>query len=127
MRLTEWARQQGVSYKTALEWFKAGKLPVPARRLVTGQIMVEDPQSLIEDSALYGRTVIYVRVSSEDQKSDPARLAQRLTDVAREQGWTNVEVVIEIVSGPRNGQRKVLRVRSCHDEAPLCAEENVSE
>jgi len=35
MKLSDWARKQGVSYITAWRWFKAGKLPVPARQLPT--------------------------------------------------------------------------------------------
>jgi hypothetical protein len=33
MKLSEWARRQGISYLTAYGWFRAGKLPVPARQL----------------------------------------------------------------------------------------------
>jgi hypothetical protein len=41
MKLSEWARGQGVSYRTALNWFHAGTLPVSARQLPTGTILVE--------------------------------------------------------------------------------------
>ncbi|MCK9229042.1 MAG: IS607 family transposase, partial [Syntrophorhabdaceae bacterium] len=30
MKLSEWAKQQGISYKTAWRWYTEGKLPVPA-------------------------------------------------------------------------------------------------
>jgi putative resolvase len=43
MRLSDWARKQGISYLTPWRWFRAGKLPVPARQLPTGTIMVEEP------------------------------------------------------------------------------------
>ena len=36
MKLSDWARKQGVSYLTAWRWFKSGKLPVPARQLPSG-------------------------------------------------------------------------------------------
>lgn len=38
MKLKEWAREQGVSYRTALNWFHAGILLVSARQLSTGTI-----------------------------------------------------------------------------------------
>jgi len=38
MKLSDWARKQGISYITAWRWFKAGKLPVAARQLPTGTI-----------------------------------------------------------------------------------------
>jgi len=30
VRLSEWARREGVHYQTAWKWFKDGTLPVPA-------------------------------------------------------------------------------------------------
>ena len=43
MKLSDWARKQGVSYLTAWRWFKSGKFPVPARQLPSGTILVEEP------------------------------------------------------------------------------------
>jgi putative resolvase len=39
-RESEWAREQGISYRTAWRWFKAGTLPVPAKQAATGTILV---------------------------------------------------------------------------------------
>jgi len=86
MKLSDWARQQRISYITAWRWFQAGKLPVPARQLPTGTILVEALRP-------EGTTVLYARVSSADQKEDLERQVQRL---AQEQGWTEVKVVTEI-------------------------------
>ncbi|MDQ2761279.1 MAG: IS607 family transposase [Actinomycetota bacterium] len=41
MRLSEWARREGVHYQTAWKWFKDGTLPVPARQTVTGTILLD--------------------------------------------------------------------------------------
>ena len=43
MKLSAWAKEQGISYRTALNWFHAGTLPVPARQLPTGTILVDPP------------------------------------------------------------------------------------
>jgi predicted site-specific integrase-resolvase len=43
MKLADWARAQGIDYKTAYRWFRAGILPVPSRQLPTGTILVNDP------------------------------------------------------------------------------------
>jgi putative resolvase len=72
MMLSKWARGQGVSYRTALNWFHAATLPVSARQLPTGTIVVE-PSA--EPS---GRTVAYCRVSSADQRADVERQAGRV-------------------------------------------------
>jgi len=53
----------GVSYRTALNWFHAGALPVPARQFPTGAILAGPLQAA-------GRTVAYCRVSSADQRDD---------------------------------------------------------
>jgi len=46
MKLADWARKQGIDYKTAYRWFRAGILPVPATQLPTGTILVEAEESL---------------------------------------------------------------------------------
>jgi putative resolvase len=103
MKLSDWARKQGISYITAWRWFKAGKLPVPARQLPAGTIVVEEPNP-------EGPTVLYARVSSADQKDDLQRQVQRLQAFAREQGWTDFDVVTEIGSGLNGKRKKLLRV-----------------
>ncbi len=103
VRLSAWAKQAGVSFKTAQRWFYAGKMPVPTERTHTGRIMVR----IEEPAATDERTVLYARVSSSDQKADCARQADRLRALAAAHGWANVEVVTEIGSG-LNGHRKQL-------------------
>ena len=44
MKLSDWARQQWISYITTWRWFRAGKLPVPTRQLPPGTILVEAPR-----------------------------------------------------------------------------------
>ncbi|HUZ20065.1 MAG TPA: IS607 family transposase, partial [Acidimicrobiales bacterium] len=64
MKLAEWARSYGVHPSTAYRWFRDGTMPVPARRLASGTIVVEQETS----RAVTGRTVAYCRVSSHDQR-----------------------------------------------------------
>jgi predicted site-specific integrase-resolvase len=58
MKLSDWARRHGISYKTAWRWWKAGILPVPARRLPTGTILVEEAAAPEAE----GEVVVYARV-----------------------------------------------------------------
>lgn len=103
VKLSAWAKQVGVSFKTAQRWYYSGKMPVSTERTPTGRIMVclEEPVSMTE------RTVLYARVSSSDQKDDCGRQADRLRTLAAGRGWTNVEIITEIGSG-LNGHRKRL-------------------
>ena len=103
VKFSVWAKQNGISFKTAQRWFYSGKMPVSTERTPTGRIMV----CLEESVQTNERTVLYARVSSSDQKSDCLRQADRLRTLATGRGWINVEVVTEIGSG-LNGHRKHL-------------------
>ncbi len=65
MKLSEYARQVGVTYKTAYQWWKAGQLDAYQRP--TGTIIVREPQTAATGAALY------TRVSSAEQKADVTR------------------------------------------------------
>jgi predicted site-specific integrase-resolvase len=101
MKLSVWAKQQGVSYKTAWRLWRAGKLPVPAEQLETGTVVVHaEPQRT-------GGVALYARVSSSEQKDDLARQMERLRAHASRHGFEVVDEVGEVGSG-LNGQRRGL-------------------
>jgi putative resolvase len=102
VKLSAWAKEQGVSYRTALNWFHAGTLPVPARQLPTGTILVNPP---VRET---GVTVAYCRVSSHEQKADLERQAGRVLTGASERGIRIDRTITEIGSG-LNGRRTKLR------------------
>ena len=95
VKLAEWARSYGVHPNTAYRWFREDKMPVPARRLRSGTIVVEQIPTALAD----GRSVAYCRVSSHDQREDLERQAGRVRVWASEQGFSIDEVVTEIGSG----------------------------
>lgn len=105
VKLKKWVREQGVSYRAALNWFHAGTLPAPARQLDTGTILVEPP------ATESGRTVAYCRVSSADERDDLDRQAGRVAQECARQGFTLDSTVTEVgsgVSGNRPKLRKLL-------------------
>ena len=104
MKLSEWAAQQGVHYQTAWRWWKRGTLPVPARQLASGTILVEAPASPLGTA---GRTVVHARVSAHDQRGDLDRQVSRVMAWASEQRLGVQEVVCEVGSG-LNGRRPKL-------------------
>jgi len=91
MKLSAYAKQVGITYKTAWQWWKAGQLDAYQRP--TGTIIVREPQTVASGVALYAR------VSSADQKDDAVRQMQRLRDYAAARGYQVVAEVIEIASG----------------------------
>ncbi len=102
MKLSAWARQQGLTYQTAWRMWKEGKLPVPAEQLPTGTIIVHS-----EKASADAGVALYARVSSADPKADLDRQMARLVEYAVQQKYTVVDAVKEIGSG-LNGHRKDL-------------------
>lgn len=103
MNLKQWAKTQGISESTARNWYRDGKLPVPARK-VGGLILVDVDQP----AAGTPRTVVYARVSSSDQKGDLDRQVARVTRWCAAQGWSVDQVVTEVGSALNGHRRKFL-------------------
>jgi putative resolvase len=103
MKLAEWARANGVHPQTAYRWFRQGTMPVPARRLPSGTILVDTPGSPPGE-----RLVLYARVTAYDQRADLDRQVARLTAWATGQGMVVADVVREVGAGV-NGKRPRLR------------------
>lgn len=105
MKLSQWAKQQGIHYQTAYRWFLAGKMPVEAYRTPTGGIYVHDTKNSTEIKQK--ETYIYCRVSSYEKKDDLERQIKRCTDFCETKGWAVKSIVKEIASG-MNDNRKQL-------------------
>ncbi len=104
MKLSEWAKRQGISYKTAWKWYKEGKLPVKAYQTPSGTILVE-----VEERR-EGEVAIYARVSSADQKNDLDRQVARLLEFANSRGLAVTKTVTEIGSGLNGHRKKLMRL-----------------
>ena len=105
MKLSQYAKKAGISYKTAWRWYKAGTLD--AYQTPTGMVVVRDPQM---ERDLTGRIALYARVSSADQKSDLERQVQRLRDYAAARGYQVAKEVTEIASGLNDSRPKFLKL-----------------
>ncbi len=105
MKLTEWARRAGIHPKTAYRWFHRGVLPVPARQLPTGTILVDiAPQAPLDGVALYAR------VSSWEQKADLDRQLGRLRAWATVHGLRVLRSEAEVGSGLTGRRRRLMRL-----------------
>lgn len=115
VKLATWARSYGVHPQTAYRWFRNGTLPVPARRLASGTIVVE----LDTANKPAGRTVAYCRVSSHDQRDDLERQAGRLSMWASGHGVTIDEVVTEVGSGLNAKRPRLARLLADREVAQI--------
>lgn len=102
MKLSTWAKQQGVTYRAAYNWFRTGRLPVPVRQLPSGTILVDDTPPLPVKSV-----AIYARVSGHDQKHQLDGQVARCLVFANQRGLAVSKTITEIGSG-LNGHRKKL-------------------
>ncbi|GAA1565425.1 IS607 family transposase [Streptomyces globosus] len=120
MKLSEWARQQGVSYQTAWRWVKDGKMPVPVRQAPSGTWLVDEPAPAAVMEA--GLVVAYCRVPSADQRADLERQVARVVAGANGLGLAVAEVVTEVGSGLNGRRRKLHRVLSDPQAAVIVVE-----
>ena len=105
MKLSAWAKANGLTYKTAWRMWRDGMLPIPAEQLATGTVLVHPPQAPTVAAA-----ALYARVSSADQKDDLERQLGRLAEYASREKLTVVRSVSEIGSGLNGHRAKVMRL-----------------
>jgi predicted site-specific integrase-resolvase len=104
MKLSAWAKNNGLSYKTAWRMWKDGMLPWPSEQLPTGTILIHPPKPPSDGHAV----ALYARVSSSDQKADLERQLGRLAAYASQQHLMVARTVGEVGSG-LNGHRVKLK------------------
>jgi putative resolvase len=102
VKLSAYAKEVGVTYKTASQWWRAGHLD--ASQLPTGAIMGRETKPSAMGVALYAR------VSSADQQDDVARQMLRLRDDAAARGDQVVSEVTEIASGLNDERPKLTKL-----------------
>lgn len=105
MKLSEYARLNSVTYRTAWQWYKDGKIE-GAKQLNTGTVVVPDIKKPIKEDYV----VIYSRVSSSENKSNLENQAQRLIDFCLANGWIIKEVIKETGSGLNDSRKKLLKL-----------------
>jgi len=107
MKLSQWAKKQGILYSTAWKMFSTGKLP-SAYRLPTGTIIIQDDVGIKKDEYI----VTYARVSSSENKDNLASQSTRLIDYCNANGWKTSENIKEIGSGLNDSRQKLLKILS---------------
>ncbi|HLW02778.1 MAG TPA: IS607 family transposase [Ktedonobacterales bacterium] len=102
MKLSEYAKQVGVTYKTAWKWWQAGQLD--AYQLPSSTVIVREAHPTASGVALYAR------VSSADQKDDAIRQLERLRAYAAARGYQVTAEVTEIASGLNDDRPKLKKL-----------------
>ena len=105
MKLSDYAKQTGISYQTAWRMWKRGELN--AYQLPTGTIVVRTDDS---DSKSEAIACIYSRVSSAENKSNLNAQAERLTNYAIARGYRVYKVVKEVGSGLNDNRKQLAKI-----------------
>ena len=73
MKLSQYAKQQGISYRTALRWFRDGT--IQGYQAPSGTIIVteQEPVQAVQ------KVAIYARVSSSEHRENLERQAERVS------------------------------------------------
>ena len=104
MKLSQYAKKVGVTYRTAFRWWQNGD--IKGYQLPSGTIVVtegEAPQARPD-----GQVAIYARVSSHDHRANLDRQAERLEDYCAAKGYQVSKVVKEIGSGVNDNRAQFL-------------------
>lgn len=101
MKLSNYAKRLGLSYKTVWRLWKNGKLD--AYQLPTGTVIVkQDLQDKLSD-----KVCIYTRVSSSENKDNLKKQAEQLKEYAIARGYQIYKIVKEIGSGVNDNRKKL--------------------
>ena len=104
MKLSQYAKKVGVTYRTAFRWWQNGD--IKGYQLPSGTIVVtegEEPQARPD-----GQVAIYARVASHEYRANLDRQAERLEDYCAAKGYQVSKVVKEIGSGVNDNRAKFL-------------------
>ncbi|WP_446388673.1 IS607 family transposase [Coleofasciculus sp. B1-GNL1-01] len=107
MKLSDYAKKAGISYRTAWRWWKQGNLT--GYQLPSGTIIITS--EAIEDNLKPDLIAcIYARVSSAQNKDNLDRQAERLKDYAIARGYKIYKIVKEIGSGLNDNRKQLAKI-----------------
>lgn len=106
MKLSKWAKDQGITYGTALKWFHNKNLPVPSEQLSSGTILVHPDRNVNENL----KTIVYSRVSSANKKTDLENQAKLCEDFCIKNNWIIEKTHKEIASGMNDNRQKLSKI-----------------
>lgn len=104
IKLSQYANLHGVTYRTAWNRYKLGKIS-NARMDDTGHVVIDDSKPDVPE-----KTAVYARVSSSENKSNLKSQSKRVQDFCSAKGWVVHSVVEECGSGLNDSRQKLLKL-----------------
>ncbi len=101
IKLSKWAKLNGVCYHTAYKWFRQGKIE-NATQLDTGTVLID----ISEQSNNQYNNIIYARVSNHDRKKELNYQVDRISQFCKSSGIVVNKIYKEIASGMNDNRRE---------------------
>jgi putative resolvase len=117
MKLSKWAKEQGLAYGTALKWFHNKTLPFPSEQLSSGTILVH-PDKNVNNKNL--KTIVYARVSSSNKKIDLENQTKLCEEFCIKNNWIIEKTYKEIASGMNDNRQKLSKILSDKNIRLVC-------
>jgi len=109
MKLSEYAKLNGVHYQTAYRWFVAGLIP-SARQLPNGTILVDKTG----ENRTVEKVVTYARVSNASRRKELEYQVARLHDFCQARGLPVSASYKEVASGMNDSRKQLWKmIDSC--------------
>jgi len=119
MKLSEYAKKNSISYRTAYRHWQKGY--IKGKQLPSGTIVVlEDNSTALASEDV--KAVIYARVSSSENKNNLETQCVRLCNYASAKGYKIVKEVKEIGSGLNDKRGKLIKILQSDDWNVLLVE-----
>jgi putative resolvase len=117
MKLSQYAKQQGISYSTALRWWHQGV--IRGYQAPSGTIIVE---AEAKPHTRADRVAIYARVSLAEHRENLERQVERLVQYCTVRGYRVTQIVKEIASGVNDSRPKLLALLKDHQTTRIVVE-----
>ena len=119
MKLSQYAKEIGVCYKTAWNLYKANKIP-GAYQLQSGTVIV--PNNINEQQQTNKGVILYARTSSSQNKKLLENQVERLKDYAFTKGYKIKQVVKEYGSGLNDERKQLSQILKDNDYDKIIVE-----
>ena len=106
IQLRDYAKNHSVTYRTAWNRFRAGKIPNSFKD-ANNNIIIE---VINENNIDLSKVAIYTRVSSNENRGNLDAQATRLKEYSIARGYQIVEVVKEVGSGVNDNRKKLKKL-----------------
>ena len=110
MKLSEYAKEVGVSYRTAWRWYKEGK--IQGHQMPSGTVIVTEKLPSKAAKEKEEKTAIYTRVSATENKSNLEQQSERLVSYCIARGYQVHKIAKEVGSGINDSRPQLLKLLS---------------